>query len=514
MNFLIFVGRNLHDLRYKTHLLVSILTIAMLIPAKGQLEDIPCATSPGEFSTFSKEYHEGSYKDHARSGNELIYLPVTLHLVGRNDGSGHYPRERALESFCRLNEDFAPYNIQFYFKSDIKTINRTLFYEHDNFDEGRRQMRSYKDPLTINTFVTSSAPDNACGYWSGTEDAIVVIKNCMGGNAHTWTHEVGHWLDLPHTFDGWEGRTYDPEKETPTILGIRGGTDTIFVETASGDNCGKAGDRFCDTPADYLSRGWSCDGNFKSNVIQKDPMGVDFRSDGSNYMSYSVDACQSKFSTEQVDFMHSFTRAIKSHFISDAIPSGDIPHDPVVAVHPLENEKVHYEDIELEWKHHVNANRYLVQISKFSFFATIDYEFVVSGTNKINIGDLEVDRKWYWRVKPYNAYYTCAPFTDEGGFETYDITDIDEINDRNKLEIYPTLLSGLERQLYLDFDFSDLMTAEVGIWDISGQRLVKRRFENPSGNLETLDLQGLSPGMYLLRISTPKGAILKRITIQ
>ena len=471
----------------------------------------PCGTS-GDYPEWLAGFLANPNRPKARSEDDIIYLPMTVHSVGKTDGSGHYPTLRIFESLCRLNEDFAPYKIQFFIKGDINIINRDLYYDHDDFGDGSRMMKTYNKSLTINTFITNQAPSNACGYWHQSQDAIVVIKNCMGGSGHTWTHEVGHWLSLPHTFYGWEGKTYDSSTETPLYHSISG-RDTFFVENALGNNCSKAGDRFCDTPADYLSLGWSCNGSFQSVLVQKDPFGIDFRSDGSNFMSYSVDACQSKFSKDQNEAMLAYIEQRRGFYVSKDIPLGKVSSDPITFTHPENNGLVNYQGINLKWNHLPNATHYLVNISKFSFFVTIDYEFIVQG-NSINIGDLPVDKKWYWRVKPYNPYDLCQGFSDAGSFTTYDITAVDEINENNHLEIYPTLVQNMQSTINIDFDFADLLDVQIDVYSSTGQMLKRQTFANPGRSLQQLEIGGLTSGLYLLKISTEKGNLVKRIAIQ
>lgn len=472
----------------------------------------PCATVD-EYPEWLAEFLANPNRPKARNADEIIYLPMSIHNLGKTDGTGFYPLQNILESFCTLNADFAPYNIQFFIKGEIEHINRDLYYDHDNYSDGIRMMRAYNDPLTVNVYITNNAPSNACGYYTPSEDAIVVRKQCMGASGHTWTHEVGHWLSLPHTFYGWEGRTYDPNESTPEYLRISG-KDTTYVEDALGSNCHKAGDRFCDTPADYLSLGWSCNGSFQSVQVQKDPFGIDFRSDGSNFMSYSTDACQSKFSEEQAEAMRaSLDITPKSFYVSNAIPIGKVSEDPMTFVSPVPGELVHYQGIKLKWNHHPNATRYLVEISKFSFFVTLERQMIVEG-NSIDIGDLEVDRTWYWRVKPFNPYDACGGFSEAGGFTTYDITAVDEISENNRLEIFPTLVESGRSSINIDFDFSDLLNVEIDVYSATGQMLKRQVFANPGRSLQNLDIGGLSAGLYLLKISTEKGSLVKRITLQ
>jgi hypothetical protein len=199
--------------------------------------------------------------------------------------------------------------------------------------------------------------------------------------------------------------------------------------------------------------------------------------------------------------------------VSKDIPIGKVSSDPMTFIQPENNALVNYQGINLQWNHLPNATHYLVNISKFSFFVTIDYEFIVEG-NAFNIGDLPVDKKWYWRVKPYNPYDLCQGFTDAGSFTTYDITAVDEINENNHLEIYPTLIRNMQSAINLDFDFSDLLNVQVDIFSSTGQMLKRQTFANPGRSLQQLEIDGLTSGLYLLKISTEKGNLVKRIAIQ
>ncbi len=497
------------NLALRTVLLISIFTVILHTRGSSQdLADQGCAT-PGDYPEWLAGYLDSDHRFTARGSNETVYLPIVVHTLGEDNGDGHYPTLKIFESLCRLNADFEPYNIQFYLKGDIDRINRTRYYQHSSFSDGFSMMRSYNRTLAINTYITSEAPSDACGYYHPSGDAIVVVKNCMGGSAHTWTHEIGHWLSLPHTFSGWEGIDYSPNDETPLYHGISG-RDTLFVESVAGKNCHKAADRFCDTPPDYLSYGWNCNDEI---IVQKDPFGSDFQSDGKNYMSYSVDACQSEFSHEQVDAMHAYIHFAKGFYVDQGTPYHDVSPIPVSINHPQDDDKIHYQGINLEWQHHPNATHYLVQISRFSFFAVIDYEFIVEGNN-IDIGDLPVDKKYFWRVMPYNPYDFCGEFTEAGGFATYDITAVEEIDASNGLEIYPTLLSKNGPALKLQFDFQEVLSTRVMLYDATGLVLIQRELPNPGRQLVELPAQDLPAGMYLLTIATPRGSLAKKISIQ
>ncbi|MDH3651135.1 MAG: zinc-dependent metalloprotease [Saprospiraceae bacterium] len=471
-----------------------------------------CAT-PAHFSPWLSTYLDNPQNHSgARGAEEIIYLPLAIHTVADNQGEGHYPITKIFESICQLNEDFEPYNIQFYLDGDINRINRSIYYDHDNFSDGFKMMQSNKKSLAINAFIVNSAPSNACGYWHPSSDAIAVIKNCMGKSGHTLTHEVGHWLSLPHPFFGWEGKTYDGGLETPLFHSVNG-NDTLFIESVGGENCDRAADKFCDTPPDYLSVGWSCNSDNLSATILTDPNGQTFRSDGKNYMSYSSDACQSQFSPHQVEAMRAYADFAKGFYVNKDPLIQPVFSDPVVQVYPTPGEQIHYENVELEWEHHVNATNYLVQISRFSFFASVDYEFLVE-SNVAVVGSLPVDKNYFWRVKPYNPFDICTDFTDMGGFSTYDITDIEEIAPSNFVEIYPTYVTAAHPQINLSFTFRDVLRTRLDMYNSAGQMVQADILPNPGHSLHKLRLDGLSAGMYFLKVSTEKGVLVKKISVQ
>ncbi|MCD8566524.1 MAG: hypothetical protein LRY36_01130 [Alphaproteobacteria bacterium] len=116
-------------------------------------------------------------------------------------------------------------------------------------------------------------------------------KGCMQANNMTFRHEMGHYLNLPHTFYGWEG-------ENPPSIGQNAPSSIggVPVERADGSNCANSGDGFCDTPADYLSDRWSC--QFDRHYY--DPVGQQITVDEKNYMSYSFDGCWLLFKTRSI----------------------------------------------------------------------------------------------------------------------------------------------------------------------------------------------------------------------
>lgn len=471
-----------------------------------------CAT-PAHFSSWLKAYQANPDKQHQRSADEMLYLPISFHSVGKSDGTGHLSLDHFTNRMCQLNAAFEPYQLQFYIDGEIHEVNRTSYYEHSSFNDGFRMMQANKKSFSINVFITDSAPSQACGYWHPSADGIVVRQACFR-NAVTLVHEVGHWLSLPHTFFGWEGIEHDPTKPAPLFHSVSGG-DTLFVESVSGKHCASAADGFCDTKPDYLSLGWQCTDDRFSSVVQQDPEGKEFQSDATNFMSYSADQCQSKFSEDQTAAMHAYIDFAKRNYLNRTPLLEDVdPEAEVLAIFPMDGKFVDHTNVTLEWEHVPNANRYTVQISRFSFFGTIEEEHYVVNSNKLNLGAMPLDRKFHWRVKPMNSFDVCTDYTYVGEFVTYDITAIEEVAGNNYVDIYPTILSAQTPQVNLEFDFTDITPTAINVFSISGQDLYQTTIENPSNLTHRIDFSGYSTGIYLLRIATTEGALVKRITVQ
>ncbi len=127
-----------------------------------------------------------------------------------------------------------------------------------------------------------------CGFASGggltstsKNRGIVIKKGC--NDAITVGHEFGHFLSLPHTFEGH-------------------GTELV-----DGSNCDTAGDQVCDTPADPYEEG-AADNYYNSETCTfkfngKDANGQFYDPDLGNIMSYYGSCVCLKFSNGQLKKM-------------------------------------------------------------------------------------------------------------------------------------------------------------------------------------------------------------------
>jgi len=274
--------------------LILVIFLALGVEVQAQSELAPCGVADDYYSPWLRAYLDSGSP--APRTDDILYIPLQVHIVGTDEGTGYMSKTAVLRSFCTLNRDFVDSDIQFFLADDFNYIDNTEFYDHD-YNSGYQMMNQNNVNNVINCYIVDS-PSGNCGYFAPGPDGIALAKGCTQPSDHTWAHEIGHFLSLPHTFRGWESvDELNFDIPAPNQVG------NAQVERANGSNCASAGDRFCDTPADYLNYRWSCNNDGFSNTVQIDPTGAVFNSDGGFYMSYSNSSCKDRFSEEQIGAM-------------------------------------------------------------------------------------------------------------------------------------------------------------------------------------------------------------------
>lgn len=464
----------------------------------------PCAT-PNHFSSWLLRY-QANPAGFPKS-DETIYAPVQIHIVGDDEGNGYYGVPALLNAFCQLNKDFEQVNVQFYLANDINYINESDYYQHE-FDGGAELIENNNYPDAVNCYFVQRAA-GACGYFFPGVDGIVLAKGCVGPGDHTWAHEMGHFLSLPHTFSGWEGYEHDYSQPAPVEI------DGREVELLDGSNCQQAGDRFCDTQADYLNYRWSCSADTLSGVVQHDPDSNAFRSIGRWFMSYSLDQCMGFFSNEQI-------AAMRSNLLDERItlPSFDLPGEVVipdtpllVAINPIEGSLLTGNNsVTLQWEPVPNATHYLVQWNPFPFFNVVLNQAIVEG-NSITITDLEANEGYSWRFRPFNAYQTCTNYSNKATFNTGALVAATDIDTERYLRVYPNPTQSGQFTLELDCP-----EACVGQWTLSDAlgRVVNSGIETWSSGRQSkqISVATLPEGIYFLRLQLNGRDLARKLVVQ
>lgn len=447
-----------------------------------------------------------------RSMMDTLYVPMTIHIVGTNNGTGYYPVKSLLDAFCNLNEYFEQAAIQFYIKGNIRYINRSSYYEH-NYTSGGQMMASNNVPNTINCYIVSD-PAGACGYYSPSHDALALSKGCLGSTDPTWAHEAGHYLDLPHTFYGWEDTEYDYNSPTPNT--VSWGFIDRAVEKVNGSNCSYAGDGFCDTSPDYLNGRWNCNASDRSPQIQKDPDGVEFRSDGTLIMSYSDNACAGVFTDEQIAAMRANLEQQRPGHLANQAPPAALASLQLDPVFPAEGEAVqNNQAFELQWQPIPGAQMYYVEISRLPTFPfTVANYLTMENSVTVAADDLLPDKPYYWRIRPFNRYDACSGYSNVHTFELAELTSASAQETLKGLRLFPNPAKE-NQEVILDFVSEQAGMATASLLSLTGQALHSRRLDiAPGANRISLSTAGLPKGLYVVRIDANGGANYRRLMVQ
>lgn len=325
----------------------------------------------------------------ARNGRATtLYVPIFYHFIADNNGAGTKPFAEMLQSHCELNDAYASSDIQFYI-AGIDTISNSNYYTFTTYQVGDQIMQAYNRANVCNVYICEN-PRNVCGYaffpGSGVKGGgIFVKKSCYGTATTTLAHEMGHYLGLLHTFEGWD---YNQE----------------FV---NGSNCSNAGDYLCDTPADFLDFRWSCP--YTGN--QTDNNGDLYRTviDQTLYMSYSLDGCQNRFSPMQRTKTYTTLQDYRANLLNQPLPDMQ-PIDSVRILNPLSADSpVNSALVTFRWTRSPQAEAYLFTLTSNS--GNIIYRDTILRDTVVTIPDLNPSWVYRFRVRPFSHGYTCTPST-------------------------------------------------------------------------------------------------------
>lgn len=369
---------------------------------------------PGYMENFYTK--DKSYLDHAssREATAITYVPIQYHLVGTDAGTGYFSVKDLLVIHCILNERYASANIQFFMYNVPHYINNTRFYTMSDGSVDRDMKSANNIANACNVYIVQNAVSGGttvCGYATfpgGGMQGIVVAKSCMSTDNTTLTHEMGHFLGLPHTFSGWEGRDMITSAATSRD------------EMVNGANCASTGDGFCDTPADFINDRWSCpytgpkqdvNGDFYNTVRPE-----------TYYMSYSSDACQSQFSPDQQTEMYQVRTTRRTNYNSVLVPSFVLPAASTL-ISPASGATNLSPTVTFRWHSVPNATHYHLLVSTVPSFALNNVkDMLVSDTNFTVTSGLNISTTYYWKIKAITLGNTCSDYSPSASFTTSSLT--------------------------------------------------------------------------------------------
>lgn len=446
-----------------------------------------------------------------RVSNDRINIPVKFHIV--SDFSGNrFDYNTLLTILCELNEQFESSGMYFFMRGDVNVINNGSFFNHTYYNTGTQLMLQHNQPRVVNIYFVNLGQIGLCGYafypGSGpggtiSQGGVMMSIPCSQAGNTTLAHELGHYFGLPHTFDFTSTNPRDVFSERVT----RNVNETLPRLNA---NCASQGDRFCDTPADYIGFRWNCN-SFAVN--DSDINGDLFQPDASYFMSYSSDFCMNRFSNQQINSMRSTlatNQSSRGYLTVFPMPAWDSIPGPVTLIEPVAGDQPQPANwVFFRWNKAPGATHYFVRIRRNNLPVT---EFITTDTvHLFTLPLLQANLTYTYTVRPYNHGYTCVAPSQTGTFTTSEAygTSVNEQGASNML-IYPSLYEN-GQPLYLRHGGLNVSSMEV--YDSQGRKVWENRFTE-EGELKQMVLPSLPAGMYQLRVESSEGPVFKRIVVQ
>jgi hypothetical protein len=233
-----------------------------------------------------------------KKGKTAAVIPVWVHVISRGAGfdNGDLPDTMIRNQIRVLNESYngrtggANTSFGFELAGVTRTVNAdwfTQFAGDTDLELAAKTALRRGGPGTLNIYTVDASPWLGWAYFPSilnTADAnldgvVVDWRSLPGGpftiysEGDTATHEVGHWLSLYHTFDGYCGKNGDYVADTPS-------------EQSPAFNCPVGRD--------------TCGGTAHPGL---DPI--------TNFMDYSQDSCMYVFTGGQSDRMQAAWAAFR-----------------------------------------------------------------------------------------------------------------------------------------------------------------------------------------------------------
>jgi hypothetical protein len=453
--------------------------------------------------------HKGELAQQRSDDTTWLYVPVTIHITGPDNTASFYSETEAFRIICELNEQYAPARMYFYLMPGdaFRYHANTSWYQH-NWEGGAEMIETTRIPDRLNCYIVDDPAGN-CGYsWL---DAIVMGTGCSGPGNSTWAHEAGHHFSLPHTFFGWEGHSWDFSQPAPDDW------DGYPIEKVDRSNCYDAGDRFCDTEPDYLNYRWGCDNQQRSTVIQRDPNGVEFKSDATLFMSYALDACASRFSEEQIEAMRTNLFTEHAGYLQTSDFGGLVDDNATLTyIAPIDSSIEQYNNVTLQWEPVTNATFYQVQVSTSPYFSLLFANtFVHDATSLTITKNLPNNRTLYWRIIPYSEWDLCKnPNTPAFAvFKTKNLSATNELETVADISLTPNPVSGGQPAV-LSINSSESLDILLTVYDAAGRLCNQKESEMYAGeNQIKMSTNDMEPGLYFVTIQTKYGFLVKRLVV-
>ena len=470
------------------------------------------------------------------------YVPVKFHIIGKNDGSGRINEAKILENLCQMNKDYADQDIVFYLKVEangdiFNYINSTNAFDNQQNGLGLATLNTnYKKfPNAINFFLVQNASsDNqlggtTLGYYSPTNDWLVIRNDQVNSTSGTISHEVGHHFSLPHPFKGWDQQTLKDLYPTEWASGkefqvtnVVAPDGVTLVEFADKSNCKQSGDRICDTPADYnFGFDWTGCTPFTKKI--RDPNGAGTLLDPQEelFMGYFIGCSNYVFSAEQKVLMAAdYLSAKRAKLRPNYTPNIVDVNTKVNLQTPAAGEITpYYNSVTFDWDDVPGADRYILEIDKSpSFTSGATTIRSLEKTSIKVVKNLLAGTNYYWRVIPFHSESgTCVTLGTQNKikFTTGDaVLSANDISGVAAWTVAPNPVNA-GNAIIIDIEVANPFTAEVALLNGIGQKvqtLGNQQFTQGANRLE-ISTKDIPAGIYFVQMQTGKAIMNKKVVV-
>jgi len=377
----------------------------------------------------------------SRRSDSVMNVPVQLHMMRNSSGVSPLSPSDIFAAICTMNERYTNANINFYIK------HAPIYYDSNHLLNPSASsvinalMGNANVPYVMNIYFANlgSLGLNGYAYYPNSGPGVTVRQ---GGlvmsysavmNGATLSHETGHYLSLPHPFN---------QTSNNKLMGERVTRNFNEVMPRQSANCYQAGDRFCDTQADFKSSRWGCVHNPAAS--DTDLNGDFFRPDSSLLMSYAGDACRIRLTEEQMiacrQTLDSLPR--RGYLLVFPMPILQEVTQAPTLIMPEENSAGWQPDFTtFKWQAVPGATMY--RLRALSNGVVVDVDTLLYDTTYFHgHNKLKANRNYQWEVTAYNQTDLCGnPTSTRGNFSTgmFTPTFVPEAY-FDDLKVYPNLL--------------------------------------------------------------------------
>jgi len=376
------------------------------------------------------------------SPDGVRYLPIRLHIVRADDGSGGVSLETINQALANTNRLYRPAGVQFYLATQGQAGDpnyATDFINDSRFvtftpkavfeagpDAGKLHEFALVDTTSrrfarnaINVYFTQQIlySGHSIGGYANfpgpylKDNYLFVVNNQVNDNV-TLPHELGHYFNLYHTFQD------NHEEGNRRELVTRNPREAPPRQPA---NCALAGDQLCDTPADPYGLDAApyqvgCSDPFAGIKAPQDANGDAF-SPGillRNLMSYWNYTCLDSFTGQQLERITQavYLRTDRANAYQLDAPARLFPESesPAALTAHFTGTRV-----SLEWRDNSQAETgYQIERSALPTGPFVPIGGVGPNQASYLDGSIRPDETYYYRVRPSNAeaaYTAVVPVT-------------------------------------------------------------------------------------------------------